>query len=346
MFQKFNSIITIFLIIFIINISLGNQLFAAGQQEPLFSLPEVVVIASKYPQELLESVASVKIISKEEILSSQSQNLAGIISNIAGIEVTDYGSPGDIKSLSIRGSSPEQVLVMIDGQVVNDQQTGKIDLGIIPTSIIEKIEIYRGPASALYGANALGGVINIVTKKGNGEKNLATGLYCGSNQTQKYQISYQNRGAEWNYFFTGEYYQTQGERENSQLDRISLFGKISKELDQYTNLDLTIRYIDYQRGIPGPAYYPSPLAQQEDRNFNLNLQWQKKEEDKDINVIAWYDFKTLSYDDPDEWEYSGASLNKNHTLGISFDCTNYDFNWSNLGEQDGTNILTWGGELK
>ncbi|KUK98085.1 MAG: TonB-dependent receptor [Atribacteria bacterium 34_868] len=77
---------------------------------------------------------------------------------------------------------------MIDGQVVNDPLTGKIDLGLIPAGIIEKIEIYRGPASALYGANALGGVINIITKSGKGEKKGTAGVYYGSYHTQNTRL--------------------------------------------------------------------------------------------------------------------------------------------------------------
>lgn len=346
MFKKFYLITTFMFIISIITFQSGRNVFATELQEPLFTLEEIVVIASKYPQELLDSVASVEIITKEEIATFQSESLAGIIKDIAGIEITDYGTPGDIKSISIRGSSPEQVLVMIDGQVVNDPQTGKIDLGLIPADIIEKIEIYRGPASALYGANALGGVINIITKKGEGEKIVTSGFYYGSNATQKYQISYQDRSNDLGYFFTTEYYQTEGERENSQLDKISLMSKISKDIDPQTDLDLAIRYHDYQRGLPGSINYPSPKAQQNDQNLNLNLKWQKRAEDKDINVMVWYDFHRLHYDNPDEWGHTGASIHKTHTSGISFDNTYYDFSFGNKKESDSDHTLTWGGELK
>ncbi len=324
----------------------GHNAFAIQPQESFFTMEEIVVIASKYPQELLDSIASVEIINKEDIEISKSENLSGIIKNIAGLEITDYGSPGDIKSISIRGSSPEQVLIMIDGQVANDPQTGKIDLGLIPADMIEKIEIYRGPASALYGANALGGVVNIITKSGADEQKRTAGFYYGSNNTKKYQASYQNKSDDLGYYFTGEYYQTEGDRENSQLDKISLMGKISKDIDQQTDLALAVSYHDYQRGLPGSLEYSTPNAQQNDRNFNLNLKWQKREEDKDINVMAWYDFHRLIYDNPDEWGHAGASIHKTHTTGISFDSTIYDFSIGSKEECDNDHILTWGGDIK
>src|SRR6056297_2939188 len=99
------------------------QVLATKEQKPFFTMEEIVVIASKYPEGLLDSTASVEVISREEITISQSENLAGIIRNIAGLEIMDYGSQGDVKAISIRGSSPEQVLILIDGQVVNDPQT-------------------------------------------------------------------------------------------------------------------------------------------------------------------------------------------------------------------------------
>jgi len=153
---------------------------AAENTEQLFNLDEIVVIASKFPEKLLDSVASVEVITEEEIEMAQANNLADILSSVSGLEISDYGNVGGIKAISIRGSSPEQVLVMIDGRPANDPQTGKIDLGLIPASIIEKVEIYRGPASAIYGANALGGVVNIITKKGKGDSQICGKRKCGN----------------------------------------------------------------------------------------------------------------------------------------------------------------------
>jgi len=344
MSKKFYCILIVLVIFISIPLLCANVL-AAELQDSFFTLEEIVVVASKYPQSLPESVVSVEIINKKEITASQSENLAGIIKNIAGLEITEYGSAGDIRAISIRGSSPEQVLVLIDGITANDPQTGKIDLGLIPADIIEKIEIYRGPASALYGANALGGVVNIITKSGNDEQKRTAGFYYGSNNTQKYQASYRNRSKDLSYFFTGEYYQTQGDRENSQLEKISLMGKVSKEIDQQTDLNLAIRYHDYQRGLPGSLDFPTPNAQQDDRNFNLNLKWQKREENKDMNIMAWYDFHRLFYDNPDEWGHTGASIHKTYIIGLSFDSTHYNFSFDDDNiESDHT--LTWGGEIK
>jgi outer membrane cobalamin receptor len=343
MHKKIYFVLILFTVVFSIFFSMISIL-AAQQEEPVFSMEEIIVIASKYPQELLDSVASVEIITKEEIAVSQSENLAGIISNIAGLEIVDYGSPGDVKAVSIRGSSPEQVLIMIDGQVVNDPQTGKIDLGLIPADIIEKVEIYHGPASALYGANALGGVINILTRSGEVDSKGTAEVHFGSYYTQKYQLSYQNRGDDMSYYLTGQFYKTDGERENSQLDKTSFMTKISQELDKQTDLSLTLRYHDYQRGLPGSLDYPTPDAVQNNRDFNLSLNWQKKEEDRDINVIGWYGFHRLYYDNPDEWGHIGPSIHKTYTTGLSIDSTYYDVSFGK-NDLNSYHTLTWGAEV-
>ena len=186
--KHFLLIIGIVALIQIITVIPG---LASGNENQIFSLDEIVVIASKYPERLLDSVASVEVITEEEIEAAQAENLADILSAVSGLEINDYGNAGGLKAISIRGSSPEQVLVMLDGRPMNNPQTGKIDLGQIPANIIEKIEIYRGPASAIYGANALGGVVNIITKKGKGDSKGAVNVNVGTYGAQDCEASYQ-----------------------------------------------------------------------------------------------------------------------------------------------------------
>jgi len=322
-----------------------SQIWAAQQEESIFTMEEIVVIASKYPEQVLDSIASVEVISREEIEASQSENLAGIIANVGGLEVVDYGYSGGIKSISIRGSSPEQVLILIDGQVANDPQTGKIDLGLIPADIIEKIEIYRGPASALYGSNALGGVINIFTRQGEEDQLVTAGIDIGSYKTRKYAVSYQSKGEDISTYLTGQYYKTDGDRENSQLDKIVFMGKLSNELDEQTDLNISLRFHDYNQGLPGSTDYPSPEAIQKDRNIGLNLNWQTKEEDRDLKAVAWFSFHRVFFDNPGMFGHTGPSIHKTYNTGFSFDSTHYNFSFDDKDDSDSGHTLTWGGEV-
>ena len=341
--NKTYSLLIIGLITLIQIITVRSGL-ASENVNQIFSLDEIVVIASKYPERVLDSVASVEVITEEEIKVAQAENLADILSIVAGLEINDYGDAGGIKTISIRGSSAEQVLILLDGRPMNDPQTGQIDLGQIPAGIIEKIEIYRGPASAVYGANALGGVINIVTKKGEGESRGEAKVSIGTYQTQDYEVSYQGSNEDLNYFVFGEYLTTEGSRENSQMDEINLLGKANLLLDQQTNMDLTLHYNSYQRGVPGSLTYPSPQAVQDDQNFNFNSSWQRKAEDKDISIVVYNNYHKLTYDDPEEWGYTGSSIHKTNRTGLSFNYTDYDFSLNGEGSE-GQHIFTWGAEV-
>ena len=340
--KRFLLIIGIIALIQVITVIPG---LASENENQIFSLDEIVVIASKFPERLLDSVASVEVITKEEIETAQAKNLAEILSAVSGLEISDYGNVGGIKSVSIRGSSPEQVLVMLDGRPMNDPQSGKIDLGQIPANIIEKIEIYRGPASAVYGANALGGAINIITKKGEGESRGEVKANFGTYQTQDYKVSYQGSNEDSNYFLFGKYLTTEGSRENSQMDEINLLGKMDFSLDQQTNMDFTLQYNSYQRGVPGSLTYLTPQATQDDRYFNFNSNWQRKTEDKDISVVVYNNYHKLTYDDPEEWGYTGPSIHKTNRTGLSFNCTDYNFSLDEEGSE-GKHIFTWGAEMK
>ncbi len=137
--------------------------FALIYAQVAYEYEPVVITATRCPRNILEITRTVTIIDTSEIRKYSS--LAQILETAAGLDMKVRGG-GIQADLSVRGSTFQQVLVMVDGIRVNDPQTGHHNLNVpIPLSKIEQIEILRGPASSLYGSDACGGVINIITKK-------------------------------------------------------------------------------------------------------------------------------------------------------------------------------------
>ncbi|MGO9308808.1 MAG: TonB-dependent receptor plug domain-containing protein [Spirochaetia bacterium] len=139
---------------------------AWAQQTP--ELNEIVVTATRVDSSVLDSPSFVTVITQKDIQESGAADLAGVLSQQSGIVVNDYGTPGQTKTVSIRGSTSSQVLVLVDGIRQNSSFDGFVDLSRIPVDNIDHIEIVQGGASSLWGTGAVGGVINIITKKATG----------------------------------------------------------------------------------------------------------------------------------------------------------------------------------
>jgi vitamin B12 transporter len=126
-------------------------------------LDPVAVIATRGAQPIADLLADVTVIDAEEIARAGVHGLADLLRRQPGIEITRNGGPAGVSGVFIRGANRGQTLVLVDGQRVGSASTGATTLEAIPLEAIERIEILRGPASSLYGADAIGGVIQIFT---------------------------------------------------------------------------------------------------------------------------------------------------------------------------------------
>ncbi len=129
------------------------------------TLDPVVVTATRTAQPISEILADLTVIKADEIVRSGVQSLPQLLQRQPGVEVTINGGPGGTSGAYIRGANTGQTLVLIDGLRVGSSSTGSTALEAIPLDQIERIEILRGPASSLYGADAIGGVIQVFTKQ-------------------------------------------------------------------------------------------------------------------------------------------------------------------------------------
>ena len=162
-------------------------------QEEVVDLEEVVVTASRYEESIMDTPVSIEVIDQEEIEGSNAQNVAELLDTYTGVYIKDNGSQVGTKSVKIRGASSDQVLVLFDGVPYNDNHNGGLDLSIISAANIEKIEIIKGPASVIYGANAMGGVVNIITKNIEDISVTKLDLGLGSENTNTYQLSHNEK---------------------------------------------------------------------------------------------------------------------------------------------------------
>lgn len=125
----------------------------------------VHVTASRVEQELLDVPMSVSVMTSEDIERESGKTVADYLDSIPGVEVQNDGSQG-LKRIQIRGESTFRTLVMIDGQKVSEHKSMSGTPILVDPSQIERIEVIKGPASVLYGSDAIGGAVNIITKKG------------------------------------------------------------------------------------------------------------------------------------------------------------------------------------
>jgi iron complex outermembrane receptor protein len=138
---------------------------ALWAQEPVTALEPVVVTAERLPLSAAENVRTV-VITREEIARQPARCVADLLADVVGVDVRTRGAGGVQADVAVRGATYEQTLVLIDGVKVTDPQTGHHNLDLpVTLGDIERIEVLKGPGSRVWGANAFGGVVNIVTRR-------------------------------------------------------------------------------------------------------------------------------------------------------------------------------------
>lgn len=130
--------------------------------------PEIVVTATRRAQTVDDTLATVSVITREDIARSQAPDLLTLLRGLPGVDLARTGGEGQSTSLFLRGSNSNQTLVLVDGVRIASANTGAAALEHLPLGQVERIEIVRGPRAAWYGSDAIGGVIQVFTRRAAG----------------------------------------------------------------------------------------------------------------------------------------------------------------------------------
>jgi vitamin B12 transporter len=178
---------------------------ALGESDPVRTDP-IVVTATRTAQTADETLASVTVITREEIERRQPQNIVDLLRTQAGIDLTRSGGPGGDVALFMRGTNSNHTLILIDGVRVASLNSGTFDWRSLSMAQIDRIEIVRGPRASLYGSDAIGGVIQIFTRR---PKGVDVALGAGSRDTRRLEVAWGNDG-DTRIFATGSHFDTDG----------------------------------------------------------------------------------------------------------------------------------------
>ena len=268
-----------------------------------YQLQPIVVTATRTPHGLWESEANVSVLTSAEIEQSLAQHLGEALKLMPGVSIGQYGVIGQNVSLGIRGSTAGQVLIMVDGVPVNDPQLGGLDLTLISLDNVDRIEVIRGSASSLYGADALGGVVNVITRSSAYDKPLSDISYQqGEHDLEKIGARFSRRiGQHLDLNLMASSTQSDGFRDNDDFKGRHLAGKLNYFLQDWGQLSYSTQLYEGKLGVPGMDIMPTPRARQEDRSWNQTLNLQASSaQGNDIGLILYRNYNWQEYIDS-EW---------------------------------------------
>src|SRR3954454_21806224 len=243
----------------------------------------IVVSATKIETPLNEIGSSVTVIPSQEIERRQQRTLPDVLRTVPGLNVVQTGGPGGKTSLFTRGTNSNHTKVLIDGIDANDpSQDGVFDFGQVLTSDIAQVEVLRGPQSSLYGSDAIGGVINIVTRTGKGPPQFTGRLEGGSFETFNQSASVSGSTSRFRYSFNVAHLMFDDtpvtpldllppgrERINDSYENITLSTKLGVDLTDIFSVDVVGRYTESTLFFTGEdfSFFPSvPAAAQSEQN--------------------------------------------------------------------------------
>jgi len=223
-------------------------------------VPEVVVTATRLETPVDEVSGTILVISAGEIEEKQARTVADALRGLPGIDLVSQGGPGKSSSVLLRGGNTRFTLVMIDGVEVNDPSNPErtFDFAHLATGDIERIEVLFGPQSTLYGSDAIGGVINIITKKGTGRPTIAAEVEAGSHKTLRAHAAVRGRSGKVSYSLSADHVDSEGisaasaldgNREPDGYENFSLAGGLTLDLGRGATLRMDVRSIDAENEL-------------------------------------------------------------------------------------------------
>jgi vitamin B12 transporter len=184
-------------------------LYAQSSPEPQ-PMDSVVVTAAKIPQRVSDTILDTTVITQQDIIDSQATDLPTLLRREAGVEIAQSGGIGASTSLFLRGTNSTHTLVLVDGVRVSSATSGTTAIDQIMLDEIERIEIVRGNVSSVYGSEAIGGVIQIFTKRGHGAPALSATVGGGNRNTDKVSATYGGVIGDTRFNITASNYGTRG----------------------------------------------------------------------------------------------------------------------------------------
>ncbi|MBN2411729.1 TonB-dependent receptor [candidate division KSB1 bacterium] len=289
----------------IINLRLG-----AGQQKNIYvELTPVVIegqsimITATRNRSLLRDLpVSGAIISADVLENRNVISIGEAIKPVSGLSLKTYGSTGAMETISLRGSTFEQVLILWDGQRINSPLNGGIDLSTISLQSLEKIEIVQDGYSSLYGADAMAGVVNLISKSHSNDGKLhgSMNTTLGSFGLRKTNLSVNQGLGHVSYLLAANRITSDGDfeyenknadngktealvRNNAGLEQNSYFGKISWDVSPATKINALGEWTKIDRGVPGSLVYPTVDGEQQDESARYHL----KLESTPVNYLTF-----------------------------------------------------------
>lgn len=184
--------------------------FSSLAQAAVPELPPVVVTSTRQETPINQQLSDVTVLDRAQIEQAGQSSLAELLGRQAAVEFTSNGGPGTNTSVFIRGANSNQTVVLVDGVRIGSATSASANFSRIPLSQIERIEILRGPASSLYGADAIGGVIQIFTRKGNGAPRVNASAGYGTYGTYEVNAGVQGGTDMISYNVQAGHYKTNG----------------------------------------------------------------------------------------------------------------------------------------
>ena len=269
--QQFLLIITVFSIL-----SFRGQRYASAENEPV-TLDTVVVTAAK-PElpfqtgdvDMEQTPVHVSVIERDQF-EGKTENLSEIIEKEAGVQIRQSGGLGSFSTVSLRGSSSEQVMVFMDGILLNDASGGGVDLSNISLSDVEAIEIYRGITPVNFGKASLGGAVNIRTRRSVQEMNASLSAGYGSFGMNKLSGFLNHKPGKWDYLISADYLSSDNDfefvndngtewntgddrtenRNNADFDQKNILAKWGYDFSEDLRLDFSNQWFAKDQGLPG-----------------------------------------------------------------------------------------------
>lgn len=304
----------------------GGFTHSAGAEE---SLGEVRVRAAQESQTGpgaptdYDSVAFTSVVTAKE-LEGRRTNLSEVLEDQAGVQIKHRGGLDDFATVSIRGSTSEQVAVFVDGIPLNQGQGGSVNVATIPTDQIERIEVYKGAAPARFQTSAIGGVINIITKKAGKGRETKLGASYGSFNTIEgtvlqsqrfdktaYQAGYTVTHSSGDFTFesdNGTPFNPNDDRiekrRNNEFTRHNLLTKFDFDVGAWRAMPLHVafnnQFFREDRGIPGLGTLTSNTAGlSTTRNgFSVEIVQPKLWRDLRLSVIPFFQYQKQQFSDP------------------------------------------------